>query len=130
MIRVKFVKTASYNVFSMIIWCYTVYNSMETGHNQDRQHGRFALATPHQLGRYSSTTICHYRTITYFTEKYTVYFTCPNSDTLMCYSSDPFLLNLLRSILTILLTCPNSDALLCYSNDPFINSGCIEGWGV
>ncbi len=29
-------------------------------------------------------------------------------------------LNLLRSILTILLTCPNSNTLLCYSNDPFL----------
>ncbi len=29
-------------------------------------------------------------------------------------------LNLLSSILTILLTCPNSDTLLCYSNDPFL----------
>ncbi len=28
-------------------------------------------------------------------------------------------LNLLSSILAILLTCPNSDTLLCYSNDPF-----------
>ncbi len=28
-------------------------------------------------------------------------------------------LNLLRSILTILLTCPNSDTLLCYSNDHY-----------
>ncbi len=27
-------------------------------------------------------------------------------------------LNLLSSILTILLTCPNSDTLVCYSNDP------------
>ncbi len=30
------------------------------------------------------------------------------------------LLNLLSSIMTILLTCPNSDTLLCYSNDPFL----------
>ncbi len=29
-------------------------------------------------------------------------------------------LNLLSSILTISLTCPNSDTLLCYSNDPFL----------
>ncbi len=29
-------------------------------------------------------------------------------------------LNLLSSILTILLTCPNSDTLVCYSNDPFL----------
>ncbi len=29
-------------------------------------------------------------------------------------------LNLLSSILTILLICPNSDTLLCYSNDPFL----------
>ncbi len=29
-------------------------------------------------------------------------------------------LSLLRSILTILLTCPNSDTLLCYSNNPFL----------
>ncbi len=28
-------------------------------------------------------------------------------------------LNLLSSILAILLTCRNSDTLLCYSNDPF-----------
>ncbi len=28
--------------------------------------------------------------------------------------------NLLSSVLTILLTCPNSDTLLCYSNDPFL----------
>ncbi len=30
------------------------------------------------------------------------------------------LVNLLSSILTILLTCPNSDTLLCYSNDSFL----------
>ncbi len=30
------------------------------------------------------------------------------------------LLSLLSSILTILLTCPNSDTLLCYSNEPFL----------
>ncbi len=29
-------------------------------------------------------------------------------------------LNLLSSILTILLTCPDSNTLLCYSNDPFL----------
>ncbi len=29
-------------------------------------------------------------------------------------------LNLLSSILTILLTCPNSDTLVCYSNNPFL----------
>ncbi len=29
-------------------------------------------------------------------------------------------LSLLSSILSILLTCPNSDTLLCYSNDPFL----------
>ncbi len=28
--------------------------------------------------------------------------------------------NLLSSILTILLTCPNNDTLLCYSNDPLL----------
>ncbi len=28
--------------------------------------------------------------------------------------------NLLSSILTILLTCPNNDTVLCYSNDPFL----------
>ncbi len=28
-------------------------------------------------------------------------------------------LNLLSSILTILLTCPNNNTLLCYSNEPF-----------
>ncbi len=28
--------------------------------------------------------------------------------------------SLLRSILTILLTCPNNDTLLCYSNDPLL----------
>ncbi len=31
--------------------------------------------------------------------------------------------NLLSSILTILLTCPNNDTLLCYSNDPLLTSG-------
>ncbi len=30
------------------------------------------------------------------------------------------MLNLLRSILTILLTCPNNDTLVCYSNNPFL----------
>ncbi len=30
------------------------------------------------------------------------------------------LLSLLSSILTILLTCPNSDTWLCNSNDPFL----------
>ncbi len=30
------------------------------------------------------------------------------------------LLSLLSSILTILLTCPNSDSMLCYTNDPFL----------
>ncbi len=30
------------------------------------------------------------------------------------------LLNLLSSILTILLTCPNNNTLLCYSNEPFL----------
>ncbi len=29
-------------------------------------------------------------------------------------------LNLLNSILTILLTCPNNNTLLCYSNEPFL----------
>ncbi len=28
--------------------------------------------------------------------------------------------NVLSSILTILLTCPNNNTLLCYSNDPFL----------
>ncbi len=28
--------------------------------------------------------------------------------------------NLLSSILTILLTCPNNDTVVCYSNDPFL----------
>ncbi len=28
--------------------------------------------------------------------------------------------NLLSSMLTILLTCPNNDTVLCYSNDPFL----------
>ncbi len=28
--------------------------------------------------------------------------------------------NLLSSVLTILLTCPNNDTVLCYSNDPFL----------
>ncbi len=39
--------------------------------------------------------------------------------------------NLLSSILTILLTCPNSDTLVCYSNDPFLtvhpNAGYSSG---
>ncbi len=30
------------------------------------------------------------------------------------------IVNLLSSILTILLTCPNNDTVLCYSNDPFL----------
>ncbi len=30
------------------------------------------------------------------------------------------LLSVLSSILTILLTCLNSDTLLCYSNEPFL----------
>ncbi len=38
-------------------------------------------------------------------------------------------LNLLSSILTILLTCPNNDTLLCYSNDPFLTV-CIETNGL
>ncbi len=29
-------------------------------------------------------------------------------------------LNLLSSILAILLTCPNNNTLLCYSNEPFL----------
>ncbi len=29
-------------------------------------------------------------------------------------------LSLLSSVLTIILTCPNSDTLLCYSNNPFL----------
>ncbi len=32
--------------------------------------------------------------------------------------------NLLSSILTILLTCPNSDTLVCYSNEPFLTVYC------
>ncbi len=40
--------------------------------------------------------------------------------TTMCQYWDKIMLNLLRSILTILLTCPNSNTLLCYSNDPFL----------
>ncbi len=31
-----------------------------------------------------------------------------------------YIANLLSSILTILLTCPNNDTLLCYSNDPLL----------
>ncbi len=37
------------------------------------------------------------------------------SSTTMCQS-----VNLLSCILTILLTCPNNNTLLCYSNEPFL----------
>ncbi len=40
------------------------------------------------------------------------------------------MLSLLSSILTILLTCPNNETLLCYSNDPFLTvyiSAWLEG---
>ncbi len=45
-----------------------------------------------KMGSYSSTTMCQIGTIA----------------------------NLLDSILTILLICPNNDTVLCYSNDPFL----------
>ncbi len=40
-------------------------------------------------------------------------------------------LYLLSSILTILLTCPNSDTLVCYSNDPVYSlslQGPLKNW--
>ncbi len=35
--------------------------------------------------------------------------------------------NLLSSILTILLTCPNNDTVLCYSNDSFLTVKDVVG---
>ncbi len=45
-------------------------------------------------------------------------YTVSYSSTTMCQYWA--IVNLLSSILTILLTCPNNDTLLCYSNDPFL----------
>ncbi len=56
------------------------------------------IATLLKMGSYSSTTMCQYWTIA----------------------------NLLSSILTILLTCPNNDTVLCYSNDSFLTVYCIQ----
>ncbi len=59
-------------------------------------------ATLLKMGSYSSTRMCQYWDI-------------HKDVSILGYS-----LNLLSSLLTILLTCPNSDTLLCYSNEPFL----------
>ncbi len=53
-----------------------------------------------KMGSYSSTTMSQYWTIA----------------------------NLLSSILTILLTCPNNDTVLCYSNDPLLTVYACCNW--